>query len=481
MNLRTVLRTLGGLMLFLGAALSLMIPLALAFDDGTAAAFAGAAAAAAVPGGLLFRQIRPGRELGHREGFAIVTFGWIVYAAIGALPYLFAGIASTPVDAFFEAMSGFTTTGSTVFVGLDTMPRSILLWRSLTQWIGGMGIIVLTLAILPFLGIGGMQLFQAEVPGPTTDRLSPRIQDTAKALWQVYIALTVLEMLLLGASGMTAFDAVCHALTTLATGGFSTRDASMSAWGARPQWIVTAFMFLAGVNFNLHWYALRRRSLRGYLGSTEFRVYLGAVLVASGLLALDLWAGGHGRGLEQTLRAAIFQSISIITTTGFGSADYETWPHFSQALIFSLLFVGASAGSTAGGMKIVRLLLIAKYAFHQVLRLVHPRGIRILKLDGKRVEAEVLQGVLGFVAIFVTMFVGGTMVLSATGLDYMTAASSTVTALANVGPGFGAVGPTENFAGLPQAAKAILSVLMLLGRLELFTVLVLFLPSFWRR
>lgn len=453
MNLRTVLRTLGGLMLFLGVALSLMIPLALAFGDGTAAAFAGAAAAAAVPGGLLFKFVRPGRELGHREGFAIVTFGWIAYAALGGLPYLFAGITGSPVDAFFEAMSGFTTTGSTVFAGLDAMPKTILLWRSLTQWFGGMGIIVLTLAILPFLGIGGMQLFQAEVPGPTADRLSPRIQDTAKALWQVYIALTVLQMILLGATGMAPFDAVCHAFTTLATGGFSTRDASMSAWGAGPQWVVIAFMFLAGVNFNLHWYALRRRSLRGYLGSTEFRVYLGAVVVAIAFLSLDLAFGGYGRGLEQTLRDAAFQAISIVTTTGFGTADYELWPHFSQALIFSLLFVGASAGSTAGGMKVVRVLLIAKYAFHQIFRLVHPRGIRILKLDGKPVDTDVMQGVLGFVAIFVTMFVGGTMVLAATGLDYMTAASSTVTALANVGPGFGQVGPTENFAGLPRRPR----------------------------
>lgn len=480
MSTAAVLRVLGGLLLFLGAALAAMVPLSLAFGDGSTTAFGMAAAVAGIPGGALFFFVKPTRELGHREGFAIVSFGWVAYALVGGLPYLLAGIVDSPADAFFEAMSGFTTTGSTVLSGLDHMAPTILLWRSLTQWFGGMGIIVLTLAILPFLGIGGMQLFRAEVPGPTADRLSPRIQDTAKALWQVYIALTLVQMGLLKLAGMDGFDAICHGLTTLATGGFSTRDASIGAWGGGIQWITIAFMFLAGVNFNLHWYALRKRSLRGYWKSTELRLYIGVAALAAALISLDLAIRDHGPS-GTTVREAAFQAVSIITTTGFGTADYERWPAFSQALIFSLLFIGGSAGSTAGGMKIVRLLLTGKYAFHQVFRLVHPRGIRILKLDGKPVDNDVMQGVLGFVAIFVSMFVGGTLLLSTTGLDYMTASSATVTALANVGPGFGAVGPSNNFAGLSDLAKLILSGFMLLGRLELFTVLVLFLPSFWRR
>jgi trk system potassium uptake protein TrkH len=480
MNPHAVLRVFGGLLIFLGAALAAMIPFSLFFGDGSTSAFAAAATAAGLPGALLFRMLPPSNEVGHREGFAIVTLGWIAYAVIGGLPYLVAGIVDHPADAFFEAMSGFTTTGSTVLTGLDSMAPTVLLWRSLTQWFGGMGIIVLTLAILPILGIGGMQLFRAEVPGPTADRLSPRIQDTAKALWQVYIALTVVQMILLRITGMGWFDAACHGFTTLATGGFSTRDASLAGFGAGTQWVTIVFMLMAGINFNLHWYAVRRRSLRGYLRSAEFRLYVGLLVTAASLIVIDLGLAGRGWH-KDNVRDAIFQTISIVTTTGFGSADYELWPAFSQALVFSLLFIGGSAGSTAGGMKLVRLLLIGKYAYDQLFRLVHPRGVRVLKLDGKPVDAEVMQGVLGFITIFVSIYVGGTMLLAATGLDYMTAASAAVTALANVGPGFGQIGPTENFAGLTATAKVLLGGLMLLGRLELFTVLVLFLPSFWRR
>lgn len=479
MNPRVTLRLLGGLLISLGAALIVPLPLAL-WQDGArvALAFAGSAGLVTLIGVALMRRFQSREDFGHREGFALVTFGWLAFAIGGALPYLASGVLVSPVDAFFESMSGFTTTGSTVLSGLSELPRSILLWRSLTQWLGGMGIIVLTLAILPFLGIGGMQLFRAEVPGPTADRLSPRIQDTAKALWGIYILFTGIQFVLLWVAGMTPFDAINHALTTLSTGGFSTSDASLANWGPTIQWIVIAFMFLGGVSFNLHWYALRGRAGQ-YPRSTEFRTYLLLILVAALLAALS--RGGQGLSPEALVRESLFTVVAIITTTGYGNSDYAAWGPLGQMLIFLLLFSGGSAGSTSGGIKVVRFVLVAKYAGHYIFRLVHPRGVRVVKLDGNPVPTDVIQGVLGFLAVFFALFLLSSLALAATGLDLVTATSASITALGNVGPGFGTVGPTGTFAEIPDVAKLLLCFNMLAGRLELFTVLVLFLPSFWRR
>jgi len=378
-------------------------------------------------------------------------------------------------------MSGFTTTGSTILIHIEELPQSLLFWRALSHWLGGMGIIVLSLAILPMLGVGGMQLFKAEVPGPTTDRLKPRIQDTATMLWGVYLLLTALETLLLMLGGMTFFDAICHAFATLATGGFSTRDASIAAFdSAYIDGVMTLFMFLAGVNFTLHFQALRGR-LRDFHRNEEFRCYLGITLFATLLLLIFNWSGGIYQGLGANLRYSLFQVTSILTTTGFGTADYEIWPVITQYTLLLLMFIGGCAGSTGGGIKVARILLLFKHAQVQLFRLIHPRAVRLVKLGNRPVDREVLQAILGFFALFIGIFVIASLLMAACGMDLVSGAAAVIACLANIGPGLGSVGPTDNYAHVPVVGKGILIFCMLMGRLELFTVLVLLFPSFWRK
>lgn len=496
MNIRLTLRIQGGLLLFLGGMLLTPVPFSLwhpqpeAWHDGALWAFLIASLITLTVGLLIFCRVRFEGEMTYREGFAIVTFGWIGFAAFGSLPYLLADVNGIvhPADAFFESMSGFSTTGATVITGLEQQPPSILFWRALTQWLGGMGIIVLSLAILPFLGVGGMQLFEAEAPGPQKDRLSPRIQDTAKVLWGVYVLITLAEVCLLWLGGMSLFESLCHALTTMATGGFSTRDASVAAYNSYTHVVISVFMLLAGVNFSLHYFALRG-NLRRYWQSDEFRFYIGliagvtAVITLSTALAPEL--PGH---VLIKLRDAAFQTISMMTTTGYATADYERWPALCQYLLVAVMFVGGCAGSTGGSMKVVRLLLLIKHAFLQLSLLIHPREVRSLKLDHKPVSREVIQSVLGFFALFMALFLFASLVMAAIlpptpdgQADLVTAATSVIAALGNVGPGLGSVGPTETYTHMPALGKIVLAVCMLVGRLEVFTVLVLFFPSFWRK
>ena len=415
-----------------------------------------------------------------REGFAIVTFGWTFFALFGALPFVFSGAIPSYLNAFFETMSGFTTTGSTILTDIEAMPPSLLLWRSLTQWLGGMGIIVLSLAILPMLGVGGMQLFKAEVPGPTTDRLKPRIQDTAKLLWGVYVLLTCVEILLLMAGGMSFFDGLNHAFTTMATGGFSTRNASVAAYNsAYIDWVITIFMFLAGVNFSLHYLALRGK-IGDFIRNEEFLFYSSLVIVGTALITM-LNIGGTYPGFLDNLRYSAFQVVSIITTTGFGTADYELWPVLCQYLLVFFMFIGGCAGSTGGGMKVARILLLFKHAQVQVYRLIHPRAVRLVKLGDRPVDKDVMQSILGFFALYLGVFVAASFVMAATGMDLDSAGGSVIATLSNIGPGLGSVGPVDNFAHVPATGKLVLAFCMLLGRLELFTVLVLVFPSFWRK
>ncbi len=481
MNIPVLARVLGALSVFLAGILLLPLALSVADDDGMWLAIASTTVLAVLLGAaLLFSARRAKPELTHREGFAVVTLGWVLYGVLGGLPYRFSGVAPTLADAVFESLSGFTTTGATILTDIEIVPRSLLFWRALTHWMGGMGIIVLGLAILPMLGVGGMQLFRAEVPGPTADRLRPRIQDTAKLLWGVYVGLTGLEALLLLLGGMDWFDALCHAFATLATGGFSTRNASVGAYGsAYVDAVVTLFMFLAGVNFALHhavlagrsWKALRNEELRFYTYLT-----LGAVAV---LMAAN--ATGPYPNVLQNLRYSSFQAVSILTTTGFGTADYETWPFVGQVLLVLLMFIGGCAGSTGGGMKVSRVLLLLKHAATQVWALIHPRGVRVVKLDKRAVPPGVLQGVLGFFALYLLVTGAGSLGMAATGVEPVTAVASVIACVGNIGPGLGNVGPVENYAHLPQTGKFLLTFCMLLGRLELFTVLALFFPSTWRR
>ncbi|MCK5913663.1 MAG: TrkH family potassium uptake protein [Desulfuromusa sp.] len=481
MNLILTLRILGSLLLFLGAALFTPLPFSFYYDDGIWSTFILSAVICFVVGGLLFTFCKSPKELTVREGFAVVTFGWSVFAVFGALPYLISGAIPSPLDAIFETMSGFTTTGSTILTEIETLPQSLLFWRSLTQWLGGMGIIVLSLAILPMLGVGGMQLFKAEVPGPTADRLKPRIQDTAKMLWGVYFLLTMVETLLLMVGGMSLFDALCHSFATLATGGFSTQNSSIAAYDSSYiDGVITLFMIFAGINFALHFQMLRGR-VSEVFRSEELRVYLGIIAMTTVIIMIFNWTGGIYLHFGENFRYSIFQVSSIMTTTGFATADFEFWPVLPQYLLVLLMFIGGCAGSTGGGMKVARILLLFKHAQVQVFRLIHPRAIRLVKLGNRPVDKDVLQSILGFFAVFIGIFVVGSLLLAASGMDLVSAGGAVIACLANIGPGLGTVGPVDNFAHVPAFGKSVLIVCMLMGRLELFTVLVLFFPSFWRR
>jgi trk/ktr system potassium uptake protein len=478
-NIRLTLNILGWLLVFMGTMLLFPVIFSLWFGDGEIVTFLVSAVVTSGAGYAMTRRFRSDRRMTLREGFGIVTFGWLAFALFGALPFIFSGTLTNPIDAFFESMSGFTTTGSTVITDLDPVAESVLVWRSLTQWLGGMGIIVLSLAILPILGVGGMQLFQAEVPGPTTDRLRPRIRETAKLLWGVYFAITAAEVGMLMLGGMNFYEAVCHAFTTMATGGFSTENASVGAWNSSYiHVVVTFFMFLAGVNFSLHFHALRGRP-GNFFKSEEFRFYLGITGVA--VLLVFLFNLTRYDNILINVRDSAFQVVSLMTTTGYGTADFELWHVLGQYVLITLMFVGGCAGSTGGGMKVVRVLLCLKHSVLQVTRLIHPRQVRILKLDGKPVGDNVIQSILGFFALYMGIFLFASLIMAALGVDILTSGGSVIACLSNIGPGLGEVGPTNNFADIPALGKIVLSLCMLFGRLELFTVLVVFFPTFWRK
>jgi trk system potassium uptake protein TrkH len=470
-------RSLGLLLLCLAAALLVPAAAAVAFGSPDLPAFLLSAAVTAGVGLLLVLACPGPHDLSSRDGFAVVALAWVFFAAFGALPYWFAGTFPAYTDAFFEAMSGFTTTGATVMTDIEVHPPGILLWRSFTQWLGGMGIIVLSLAVLPALGVGAVHLFRAEVPGPTHDRLVPRVRETAKLLWLVYIILSAAEVLLLRLGGMDLLEAVHHTFTTMATGGFSVKNASIAAYPSPfLQWVITAFMFIAGANFVLHFHALRG-NLLSYWRDPEFRFYTAVALTATALAA---WATGGGeRGPEATFRGAAFNVVSILTTTGYVTADYERWPAFAQLLLLFLMFVGGCAGSTGGAMKNVRVLLLFKNAHRELHKLVHPKAVRLVRLGGRVVPEEVLHSVQAFALFYVLVFVLAAAAMTALGFDLVSAAGAVATTLGNVGPGLGSVGPTDHYAGVPFLGKWILAACMLVGRLELYTVLILFLPDFW--
>jgi trk system potassium uptake protein len=417
--------------------------------------------------------------INKRDGFIIVSLTWVVISLFGTLPFLLSGTIDNFTDAFFETMSGFTTTGATVLTDIEAVSKGILYWRSVTQWIGGMGVIVLALAIMPVLGIGGMQLFIAEVPGPTKDKLHPRITETAKRLWGIYVLLTFIQAIFLFAGGMNVFESICHSFTTMATGGFSTRNNSIAAFSPYIQYVTTVFMFLAGTNFVLHYYSLHFR-FRKVWESEEFRSYFLITILATAFITVALIITSNTSPAE-SFRVAVFQSVSIITTTGFITADYLLWQPFLWFLIFLLMFTGGCAGSTGGGIKIVRQLLLFKNSRLEMRRLIHPKGIIPLRLNGKAIPEPIIYNVLAFFIIYILIFVFASLFMSILGLDFETSIGSVAASLGNIGPGLGKVGPVDNFSFIPTAGKWMLSLLMLLGRLELFTVLVLFSYSFWKR
>ncbi len=418
--------------------------------------------------------------LKKRDGYLVVTLGWLCMSLFGTLPYQFSGQIPGFADAFFETVSGYTTTGASILNDIEAMSKGILMWRSLTQWIGGMGIIVLTVAILPLLGIGGMQLFVAESPGVTPDKLKPRITDTAKRLWLIYLGLTLLEAGLLKLGGMSYFDAVNHSLTTMATGGFSTKQASI-AYFTSPfiQYVIIIFMFLAGSNFTLTYFGLHGQ-LKKVWGNEEFRFYAGFTLGIGLLVTLVVYLVTES-SLEPAFRDAMFQLVSIITTTGFVSADYTSWAPLLTVIFFMLMFVGASAGSTAGGVKVVRHVILLKNSILELRRQIHPTAVLPVRLNNVAVSSEITFNVMAFMIIYFMVFALGSVIISALGYDFNTSVGAVATCLGNIGPGIGKVGPMDNFAFISSAGKWVLSFTMILGRLELFTVLILFTPYYWRK
>tara|TARA_R110002051_G_scaffold11519_3_gene41589 strand:- start:8557 stop:9984 length:1428 start_codon:yes stop_codon:yes gene_type:complete len=433
------------------------------------------------------------KEVKQKEGYIIVTFGWIVMSVSGMLPYLFSGAIPGVTNAFFETVSGYTTTGASIMDDIESMPEGILFWRSLTHWIGGMGIIVLAIAILPLLGIGGMQLFSAEAPGPTGDKLHPRITDTAKRLWLIYFGYTVAETILLQIAGMSFFDAINHAMATLSTGGFSTKNASVAYWNDQPliQYIIIFFMFLAGSNFVLSYFAFKGK-VQKVFNDEEFRYYVGFVIVFTVIVTLVIYFKANitevtpgypmifGKG-ESSFRHALFQIISVITTTGFVSADFTQWTPFLTVFFFGLFFLGGSAGSTSGGIKVMRHLLIIKNGVLEFKRTLHTNAIIPVRYNNKTVKEKIVYNIIGFFVLYMLLFIIGALVLGFLGLDFESAIGGAASSLGNVGPALGSLNPVSNFNSLPDLAKWWCGFLMLAGRLELFTVLILLTPYFWKR
>ena len=493
-TLGNLLICLAGTMLFpLGVAIYYRISTGEAYND--LVAFIISAVITLIVGVILRFSLRARQEeLGIREGFAVVALGWVTVAFFGSLPYLFADVFHSQGRSswtefsfcYFESMAGFSTTGATVLTEIEHLSHAMLFWRSFSHWLGGMGIVVLAVAILPMLGIGGMQLFRAEAPGPQTDRLTPRIAQTAKLLWGVYLLLSFLETLLLMFGGLSLFDALCHTFGTMATGGFSTKNSSIGHYDSvYIDMVICFFMFLAGTNFALHYRALRG-DVKSYFQDTEFKFYCTVIAVSITLISwntIRFQVDGDVPydSMWTSLRYAAFQVMSIITTTGYGTADFEQWPALSQFILVTLMFYGGCAGSTGGGMKQVRFLLLIRQSGAEIKRLIFPHAVLPIRVNDRVVPPEVMTNVLGFFFFFIGIFAVVTCIMTTLGLDLVSAAGATIATMGNIGPGLGSVGPTDNYAHIHTVGKYVLSFCMLLGRLELYTVLILFSPNFWKR
>ena len=478
-NKLAIIRTLGALTLIAGICMLTSVAVSLIMDDGQHIAILISSLITILTGGAALLMVKSDSVIGKREGYFIVTLSWVIFSLFGSLPFVLSGAIPSFTDAFFETMSGFTTTGASILKDVEAVPPSLLYWRSMTQWLGGMGIIVLSLAILPMLKMGSMQLFIAEVPGVTYDKLHPKLRETAKRLWAIYAAFTLVEMILLKIAGMSLFDALCHSFTTMATGGYSTKNASIAAFSSPYiHYIITFFMFLAGTNFALSYFGLHGR-FKKIFTNQEFLFYLsmvtGSIIVFSLILTI-----GKELPAAQAIREASFQVVSIVTTTGFVTADYLQWGPFLILFIFILMFTGGSAGSTGGGIKMVRILLLTKNSRLELRRLIHPAAVIPVRLNHKSVPPNIIYNVMAFIVFY--FFIAGIsgMVIAAMGYDFATSFSTAAATLGNIGPGLGAIGPVENYSHFPVLGKWFLSFLMLTGRLELFTVLILFSKWFYR-
>lgn len=479
-NFQPISNVVGVQIIIVGFLMVTAIPFSLYFLDGEALSLLWSGLITiGVGSALWFYKFDVKAQVTKKEGYVIVVLGWVLMVLFGTLPYVFSGVTPTYSDALFETMSGMTTTGATIFNEIESLPKGILFWRSMTQWIGGMGIIVLTVAIFPLLGFGGIELFTAETPGPTSDKLHPRIQETAKRLWLLYLGLTALLCLILSVMGMGFFDGINHAFTTMATAGFSTRDASLAYYSPAIQYVIILFMFIAGTNYAVL-YLMLKNKWKNIWQYDEFKFYLslvvGLTIMFSFIMVLDV-----GKPIETAIRESMFTIIALMTTTGYAIGDYTSWSPVLTFFCFLLMFSGASAGSTSGGIKLIRHTVFLKNIYLEIKRVLHPRAIIPLRINNTVVRTRVLINILVFLLIYIAIFLVGSGILIAWGIDSTTAVGAVASSLGNVGPAIGSVGPADTYAHLPGTIKVILSFLMLIGRLELFTVILVFMPFFWQK
>jgi trk system potassium uptake protein TrkH len=482
MRWRYILNIIGILTFFFGLTMVIPLLIGLYYHDQSVIPLLKSIATTAIAGICLFFIFKSEKAevISQREGMAIVAVGWTAVGIFGALPFYFGAGFNSFVDAVFESVSGFTTTGASILTNIEAISKGLLFWRSFIQWLGGMGIIVLSVAILPFIGVGGMQLYKAEVPSPVPDKLKPRIRDTAMVLWKVYALISLAQTLLLMIGGMDLYDALCHTFTTMPTGGFSTKNASIAHYNSVYfDCVFIFFMLMAGINFSLHYQLLRGKPL-AFWKDSECRFFLATVLLLTVVVSLDVY-GSIYETIGAALRYGAFQVVSIITTTGYATADYERWPAMSQLILLLCMFFGASAGSTGGGMKCLRIMLCFKYCYRELFSLIHPHAVTQIKISGKTVPDDVLRSVLGFLALYVGLFALSSVVLAGMGVDFKTSFAAVAASIGNIGPGFGMVGPVGNYAQIPPLGKWLLIWCMLLGRLEIFTVIILVVPEFWRK
>lgn len=478
----SILRLLGFLTLFLAAALSIPLAYAWAAGDHGLPPLAGALVVDIVLGGLLVLAFRATlHELSHREGILLVVASWLLASFLGALPYYFSGYFPTLTDALFESISGFSTTGASVVADVEALPRSLLLWRALTHWLGGMGIIVLMIAVLPLIGMGGMELYRAEFSGARSEKLKPRIAETAVSLWKIYVALSVAEYTALRLAGMGPFDALCHTFSTVATGGFSTRNISIEAFQSPAiELIIVFFMIAAGVNFTQHYRLLVQRQPRVVLKDVEIRSYLLLLAAAAFIITVTVYASSS-LTWSRAARYALFQTVSIMTCTGFSTTDFAQWAPFAQLLLLALMFAGGCTGSTSGGLKTARLVLLMRVVAREFRRMVERRGVFVIRFNERVISEGAIQSLLNLVYIAFLINFAACLLLTACGVDIVTSISGVASAMFGVGPGLNEVGPYKNYGGLPDLAKWVLSFCMLAGRLEFYTLMVIFAPAFWRK
>ncbi len=481
MNFRLVGNILGKLIIIIGISMTFPLFWDLIYGEGVIMPFLISCLITISIGLMLFLFVKPTGDVRYREGFILVALAWTGAAFFGALPYYFADTFYSFADAFFESMSGFTTTGASVMTDIEQNSQAILLWRSITHWLGGLGIVVLYVALLSQLGIGAMKIVKAEVPGPVTEKIKPRISETAKIFLGVYLSLTLSLLIILLLLGLSFFDALVHTFGTVATGGFSSKNSSVAYFGPAVQWAIAIFMFLSGANFALYYLSLQKRSLKMLWRNEEFRFYSAIVLTCATAVTILLAATNTYDTWTDSIRAAFFQVISIITTTGFATTDYNMWPIGSLGILIFLMFIGGCLGSTGGGLKVGRHLIMVKQMSLELKKAMHPRAFLCLKLNNKQVPNEVIANSFHFFYLYVILFIFASIYMTILGYDLITSFSAVAASIGNIGPGLGQVGPAENFAFLPSHAKYVHAVLMLLGRLEIYTILVLLIPGFWRK